>query len=622
MELAAQTIAKNTTNPAYINDFSSALLDGFYLREGETFNDAIARAAEAFCFGDYELAQRVYEAAWNGWFMFASPILSNAPVGSWDPIPEYEWLDDAIDLTKRYWKGETARSMPISCYALFVPDTIEGQIATSGEVAALSVSGGGVGLHNGIRAISKKAPGPIPYMKTVDALIGYYQQSGNRRGACAWYMDVSHPDIMEHIKFRIPSGGDAARKADNRKQFNCGVNVTDEFIEAVNKGTTFDLVDPHSGEVRDTLEARDLWEVILETRALTGEPYIFKTDTVNRALPQAQKDLGLSVMGSNLCSEITLPTNEDRTFVCCLSSLNVEKYDEWKDTTLVADLITYLDNVSQFFIENAPEALSKAAFSAKSERALGLGTMGWHYYLQSKSIPFEGGGLGSAMQETHKMYSNIQKQAITQSMKLGAERGEPSDMVGTGRRNSHVLAIAPNSNNSIIAGTSPAIEPVSGNAYSQSTRAGTFLVKNPHLEKVLRQYTVDMNMNGDSDKWIEAQWANIVGAGGSVQHLDYLSDHEKMVFKTAFEMDQHWLVEQADARQQYICQAQSLNLFFSSGADRTYFNSVHLKALNAPYVKTLYYSRMERGINADVVKEIERKAITDWSSDECKACEG
>lgn len=621
MELAAQTIAKNTTNPAYINDFSSALLDGFYLREGETFNDAIARASEAFCFGDYELAQRVYEAAWNGWFMFASPILSNAPVGSWDPIPEAEWVG-ATDLTARYWRGETARSMPISCYALFVPDTIEGQIATSGEVAALSVSGGGVGLHNGIRAISKKAPGPIPYMKTVDALIGYYQQSGNRRGACAWYMDVSHPDIMEHIKFRIPSGGDAARKADNRKQFNCGVNVTDEFIEAVNKGTTFDLVDPHSGEVRDTLEARDLWEVILETRALTGEPYIFKTDTVNRALPQAQKDLGLSVMGSNLCSEITLPTNEDRTFVCCLSSLNVEKYDEWKDTTLVADLITYLDNVSQFFIENAPEALSKAAFSAKSERALGLGTMGWHYYLQSKSIPFEGGGLGSAMQETHKMYSNIQKQAITQSMKLGAERGEPSDMVGTGRRNSHVLAIAPNSNNSIIAGTSPAIEPVSGNAYSQSTRAGTFLVKNPHLEKVLRQYTVDMNMNGDSDKWIEAQWANIVGAGGSVQHLDYLSDHEKMVFKTAFEMDQHWLVEQADARQQYICQAQSLNLFFSSGADRTYFNSVHLKALNAPYVKTLYYSRMERGINADVVKEIERKAITDWSSDDCMSCSG
>ncbi len=622
MELTAQTISKHDSNPAYINDFSSALLDGFYLRDGETFNDAIARASEAFCFGDYELAQRVYEAAYKGWFMFASPILSNAPKGHWDPIPNEEWQRNVKNLTSWYWKGETARSMPISCYALFVPDTIEGQISTSAEVAALSVSGGGVGLHNGIRAISKKAPGPIPYMKTVDALIGYYQQSGNRRGACAWYMDVSHPDIMEHIKFRIPSGGDAARKADNRKQFNCGVNVTDEFIEAVNKGTTFDLVDPHSGEVRETVEARELWETILETRALTGEPYIFKTDTVNRALPQAQKDLGLFVAGSNLCSEITLPANGERTFVCCLSSLNVEKYDEWKDTSLVADLITYLDNVSQFFIENAPPALAKAVFSAKSERALGLGTMGWHYYLQSKSIPFEGGGLGSAMQETHKMYSNIQKQAITQSMKLGAERGEPADMVGTGRRNSHVLAIAPNSNNSIIAGTSPAIEPVSGNAYSQSTRAGTFLVKNPHLEKVLRQRTIDMNMNGDSEKWIEAQWSSIVGAGGSVQHLDYLSEHEKNVFKTAFEMDQHWLVEQADARQQYICQAQSLNLFFSSGADRAYFNSVHLKALNAPYLKTLYYSRMERGINADVVKEIERKAITDWSSDECMSCSG
>lgn len=508
-----------------------------------------------------------------------------------------------------------------NCFAMYVPDTIDGQMDANKELAALSVAGGGVGLHNGIRATSNKAPGPIPYMKTMDGLIGYYQQSKNRRGACAYYMDVSHPDIIEHIRFRIPSGGDSSRKSDNRKQFHSAVNVTDEFIAAVLADKDFNLVCPHTGDVRETVKARDIWEEILETRALTGEPYIFKIDTANRALPKVQKDKGLSIKGSNICIEITLPSSEDRTFVCCLSSLNLEKYDEWQDTSLVADLVTYLDNVIQYFIEKAPEPLAKAVASAKAERAIGIGTMGWHYYLQSKGIPFEGGGFGSGVQQTHMIFSKIKAQAVEQTEKLAVLRGEPEDLVGSGRRNSHLFAIAPNSNNSVILGTSPSIEPVSGNTYSQSTRAGTFTVKNPYLDKLL--YSIALGLDGifEPDEWVTEQWRDIIAHDGSVQHLEYLSIEEKEVFKTAFEIDQHWLIEQADARQQYVCQSQSLNLFFPSGVSRTYYNSVHLKALTSEYVKSLYYSRMERGINADVVKEIERKVIEDWAGDDCVSCQ-
>jgi ribonucleotide reductase alpha subunit len=1331
-------IVQKGSNPEYINAFSSALLDGFYLKEGETFDDALARAAEAFCFGDYELAQRIYDAAWNGWFMFASPILSNAPKGSWkepDNLMEREWFDinDDTSYITNYFNGEDTNAMPISCltgdmpintyngikymsdlevgdlvlthtgnwkpveeiwtrqstndlyelvagtrstkikitgnhpvktnlgwirvdeldlnkhliavnntvnfrksqaykidlskvempkngnstsftelerplfvevdgelawalglwfaegsiardnkglgnglkitmsideqdiiedwiaiisdrfgvtgnlsvvtdkrgnswcngwvsgarlaryfdsefgpdaktkqipewiidldndmldlflggfidgdgsinmnndakitisnpyllggiynialklghpvsmnftgkkgkysttryvysltlrewqlsrnkktvsagvefedglvycpirsisklnendtvydirvaedhsfsvagvvvhncFAQVAPDTIVGQMDANRELAALSVAGGGVGIHNLIRATSDKAPGPIPYMKTMDGLIGYYQQSKNRRGACAYYMDVSHPDIVEHIRFRVPSGGDSARKSDNRKQFHSAVNITDAFIEAVLSDSEFNLVCPHSGEVRETVRARELWEEILEVRALTGEPYLMKIDTVNRALPESQKKKGLRVNGSNIClsgstrlltdnglvkiedldgktfnvfngdgemkpsfafktsekekvfrltlnngqvidltgnhilevrkvfgdknryheyvemeaqnmvgelvtpflgngywkgsyeineltaqlygfiqgdgtfekwddgkihavtirnsepevksfifdnedhfgynitiwsdgtirlagkefiygledfgfdfrtlpernlpesiwslsskltrsflnglfsangtamekynriahlgtceqlsvdlqnilialgfpayrtegepqeiewpngtytskpnfvvnisskwafekfqqeigflhnhkmiestlngwregtvrssrvksveyigefevydfnekethwgwangfkthncSEIVLPSDEERTFVCCLSSLNLEKYDEWADTTLVADLVTYLDNVIQYFIEKAPAALDKARYSALQERAIGIGTMGWHYYLQSKGISMEGGGFGSAIQQTHIMFSNIKQQAVEQTEKLAVLRGEPNDMIGSGRRNSHLLAIAPNSNNAIILGTSPAIEPISGNTYSHSTRAGTFMVKNPYLEKVLENIASTLD-EAERDEWLDRQWKDIISHDGSVQHLDYLTVEEKNVFKTAFEIDQHWLVEQADARQQYVCQAQSLNLFFPAGVDRNYFNSVHLKAMTAPYLKTLYYSRMERGINADVVKEIERKTITDWAGDDCVSCSG
>lgn len=626
------TIKKFDYQPSYINDFSKALLDGFYLKEGETFNDAIARASEAFCYGDYELAQRIYEAAHKGWFMFASPVLSNAPSGRWlQKVPNYEWKDfednpHHVSISEGYWEGEKSSSMPISCFALEVPDSIKGQMAANVELSALSVAGGGVGLHNSIRATTDKAPGPIPYMKTMDAIIGYYKQGKTRRGACAYYMDVNHPDIIEHIKFRIPSGGDSARKADNRVQFHHAVNVTDEFTQAVLNDEDFELVCPHTKEVKEVVKARMIWEEILEARALQGEPYLFKIDTANRALPQAQKDKGLKIKGSNICIEVTLPTDESRTFVCCLSSLNLAKYDEWKNTTLVTDLTRFLDNVIQYFIDNAPKELEKAVYSAKMERAIGIGTLSWHYYLQSKGIPMEGGGFGSAIQETHKIYKKIKEQAVAESRKLASERGEPSDMIGSGMRNSALMAIAPNSNNAIILGESPSIEPISGNAYSHSTRAGTFTVKNPHLGKRLEQYATDLGISEDKvEGWLEDQWKFIQKDNGSVQSLEYMSAHDKLVFKTGAEIDQHWIIEQSDARALHVCQSQSLNTFYPAGCDRAYFNSVHLKFLLAKYSKSMYYARMERGINADVAKEIERKAIADWkpeAGDDCAACSG
>lgn len=599
----------NQTEPEWVNDFSLKLLEGFYLKEDENVNQALARASTAFCYGDYSLAQRIYDYAYNGWFMFSSPVLSNAPKGRWVHISTSKPWNKQFK-----WEGDSPKAMPISCFALEVPDTIEGQMDANKELSALSVAGGGVGLHNSIRAVTKKSPASIPYMKTVDAIIGYYRQSSTRRGAAAYYQDVSHPDIIEHINFRDPSKGDPARKSDNRTQFHNAVNITDDFIKAVLEDLDWDLKCPHSGVVYETTKARDLWEEILEVRALTGEPYLFKIDTANRFLPQTQKDKGLRVKGSNICIEVTLPTDEERTFVCCLSSANVEYYDEWKDTSMIADLTTFLDNILEYFIEHAEESLSKAVYSAKQERAIGIGTMGWHYYLQRNKIPFESGGFGSAIQTTHKIYSDIKNKAVEQSLLLGKKRGEAPDMEGTGRRNSNLLALAPNSNNAIILSTSPSIEPVSSNCYSHATRAGTFQVKNKYLELLLEE----------KGKNTESVWKQIVKDNGSVRELDFLSDQEKELFKTAFEIDQHWVIEQAEERAKYVCQSQSLNVFFSGGTDRAYFNSVHLKFLKAEHLKSLYYCRMNKETKADTVKEISRKALQDWNNEgeECVACSG
>ena len=597
-------------NPEFLSDFSKTLLvEGEYIKGSETIPQALARPAVNFCYGDYELAQRIYDYAYEGFFMYASPVLSNATAGNWYPD---ETRDGA-----HYWHKSTfipikkPQGQPISCFAFEIPDTVEGQEDTIKELARLSVSGGGTGAHNSIRATTKKAPGPIPYMKLLDSAIGYFKQSGTRKGALAYYMDVDHPDIKEHIRFRVP-GGDSKRRSDNRNQFHTAVNLTDEFINAVIEDTDFDLKCPHSKKVYETVKARALWEDIVETRALTGEPFLMKTGLANLRMPETQKLLGLKIRGSNLCTEITLPTDELRTFVCCLSSLNLAKYAKWKDTRIVEDLIRFLDNVLQWFIDTAPSSLKKAKFSAERERALGLGSFGWHSFLQSEMIPFESGGFNSASQYAVTIHRLIKERATSESLRLGAERGEAPDMIGTGMRNSRLIAIAPNANSADIANTSPSVEPWYRNVFLKDTRAGMFTVKNPYLEKLLESL----------GKNTKAVWKDIDDHDGSVQHLDFLDPHQKKVFRCAMELDQHWLIEHANSRGPFICQAQSLNLFFPPGSYRQYVNSVHLKFLKASDVITLYYYRTERETKVDNVKEIQRQALIDWSGEECVACGG
>jgi ribonucleoside-diphosphate reductase alpha chain len=610
--VAYQGINIYKDDPKYITEFSKTLLDDFYKREDETISQALSRPAVAYCYGDYELAQRIYDYVYNGWFMYASPVLSNATRGVWEKAPALDFVEEWQ--THIFIEQEKRQGQPISCFAFDVGDTTVDQVNVLQELANLSLSGGGTGAHMSIRAIGGKAPGPIPYMKVMDGAIGYFRQGTTRKGAIAAYQYVTHPDIIEHIRFRRP-GGDSKRRSDNRQQFHNAVNLTDDFIAAVENDTMYDLVCPHSGKVHDTLRARDVWEEILETRALTGEPYLLKIDEANRKLPETQKALGLKIRGSNLCSEIVLPTDSERTFVCCLSSLNMEKFEEWKDTRIVQDLVRFLDNVLQSFIEEAPLNLHKAVYSATRERAVGLGTLGWHGYLQSKLIPFEGGGFNSAVQHTHKLYGIIAERAEEESRQLAKERGEPEDMKGTGLRNSRTTAIAPNANSADLLDTSPSIEPYFRNVFIKSTRAGNFTVKNRHLQKVLQKYGEDT----------DETWAAINANEGRVDSLEFLTDEEKLVFKTAMETDMHWVIEHAEHRGQALgkmFQAQSLNVYFPFGSSRKYANSVHRKFLNSPNVLTMYYYRSEREGIADNAKAIERRALVDWSGEDCVACSG
>ena len=580
------SIVVDYTRNNSMSEQAGTLLKDYYCLEGEDPQDAFARAATAFCKNDYDLAQRIYDYASKGWFMFSSPILSNAPK-----------------------EGEKIRGLPISCFLTYVPDTLHGLIDHSSELRWLSVKGGGVGGHwSDIRSTSDVAPSPIPFLKTVDADMTAYRQGTTRKGSYAAYMDVSHPDIIEFMNIRVPTGGDPDRKAFN---IHNAVNITDAFIEAVMTDAQWDLIDPNDQTVRESTSARGLWQRLLETRFRTGEPYLNFIDEANRKLPPAMLDKGLKIHGSNLCNEIHLPTSEDRTAVCCLSSVNLEHYDEWKDTTMVADLITMLDNVISFFCFHAPKELRKAVFSATQERALGLGAMGFHTYLQRKEVPWE-----SPMANTlnENMFAHIKAQAINQTVYLAAERGSCPDIEGV--RNSHLLAIAPNANSSILAGCSPSIEPWKSNAYTHRTRVGSHLVKNPYLDKVIKAHNPDI-------EWVEAQWKSIILSEGSVQHLKWLSDWHKDVYKTAFELDQRWVVDHAAARQPFICQGQSVNLFFPSGTDKAYVNEVHLRAFNKK-LKGLYYLRTSAGAKADNVSvKATRVALKDYADDdECLSCQG
>lgn len=596
------------------------LLKKYYSKDkGQTAQHALAKVSENFCYGDYELAQRLYDAASKGWFFFSSPPLSNAVEGYWKEGIDYNskefWKEENKEFRKSCWVGESPKAMPISCFLTYLGDSLDSQLKASDEIKRLSTVGGGTSLQSRIRATTDKAPGPIPFIKTVDGDMGYWRQSYNRRGSCAVYLDVDHPDIVEFIKMRTPSGGDANRKILNRSGVHHGVNFTRKFVEAVKNDTTYDLVCPHTKEVRETIRARYVWELFLDTRELTGEPYMWLIDNVNDALPDTQKNLGFRNNGSNLCSEVSLINNNDRTAVCCLSSVNLELYDEWKDTTLVQDLIIFLDNIIQWFIDYSEPFLERAAYSAMKERAVGLGGMGWANFLMKNNIPFEGGGFNSAIQWNHKIWKEIKNKAVEGSKQLASVRGEPDDMLGTGLRNSHLLAIAPNANSSILCNTSPSIEPLMSNAYTQKTRIGLMLVKNKYLEPVLEKYSLNT----------EEVWNKIVKENGSVRWIEELAEEEKAVFKTSWEIDQHWVVQQAEDRQEYVCQAASTNLFFMPGSDRAYINSVHLKALYSNVLKSLYYFRTASAGESDNVKETAKVEIKDWKQSEddgvCHSCQ-
>ncbi len=566
-----------------LSEQATQLLRDYYMLKSEVSpQEAFARASLAYCDGDYDFAQRIYDYASKQWFMFSSPVLSNAPKPK-----------------------ESFKALPISCFLTYVGDTLEDLIAHNTEVAWLSVKGGGVGGHwSDVRAVSDKAPGPIPFLKVVDSQMTAYKQGKTRKGSYAAYMDIDHPDIIEFINFKLPTGGDANRKCFNL--FNA-VNVTDKFMKRLEADEVIELKDPHTGLYRDRIRARELWERILETRFRTGSPYINFIDTANEAMPEALKQQGLKIHGSNLCNEIHLPTNKDRTAVCCLSSVNLEKFDDWRTTPMVRDLIRFLDNVLQAFIDNAPRDIVKAKISALRERSLGLGAMGFHGYLQKYNTPFES---PVAKSLNNRIFKHIKDEALLETKLLATKRGSPGDLFGTGVRNAHLLAIAPNANSSIICGCTASIEPVKSNAYVHRTRAGSHLIKNKYLATVLDKY----KMNN------EITWKSIINHEGSVQHLDNLTDYEKDTYKTAFELNQEWVIEHASDRQKYICQGQSVNLFFPAGSDKSYVNSVHIRAWKGK-LKGLYYLRTSSGNQAEKVgTQVQREALKD--SEECISCHG
>ncbi len=554
-------IATDAARDANLTDFGKETLIDRYLLPDETFQDLFARVADAYA-DDQEHAQRLYDYISNLWFMPATPVLSN---------------------------GGTGRGLPISCYLNSVEDSLEGIVGTWNENVWLASRGGGIGTYWGqVRGIGEpvglngKTSGIIPFVRVMDSLTLAISQGSLRRGSAACYIDVSHPEIEEFLEIRKPSG-DFNRKALN---LHHGVLLTDAFMEAVREGAEFDLLSPRDGSVRKTVDARSLFQKLVETRLATGEPYIVFSDTVNRMMPKHHRELGLKVSTSNLCSEITLPTGRDhlgndRTAVCCLSSLNLEKWDEWNgDKQFVEDVLRFLDNVLQDYIDRAPDEMARAKYSAARERSVGMGVMGFHSFLQAKGLPLEG---PMAKAWNLKMFQHISAKANEASMVLAKERGPCPDAeeMGAMERFSCKMAIAPTASISIICGgTSACIEPIPANIYTHKTLSGSFIVKNPYLEKLLRKKSKDST----------AVWNSILERGGSVQHLDFLSAEEKAVYKTSFEIDQRYLLEFAADRSPYIDQAQSLNLFIPADVDKWDLMMLHFRAWEKG-IKSLYYLR-------------------------------
>jgi len=553
-----------------------------------------------------EHSQRLYDYASNHWLSFSTPILSF---------------------------GRSSRGLPISCFLNYIEDTAEGLVDNLSETNWLSMLGGGVGIGFGIRSADDKSTGIMPHLKIYDASSLAYRQGRTRRGSYAAYLDISHPDIIPFLEMRKPTGDPNVRCLN----LHHGINITDDFMAIIEKcmldpdfDDSWKLIDPHSNEVREVVSAKMLWQMILELRMHTGEPYIHYIDTSNRMLPQHLKDKGLKVNQSNLCSEIILPTDKHRTAVCCLSSLNLETYDEWKDHPLfLRDTAEMLDNVLQYFIDNANASIERARYSASCERSIGIGALGFHAYLQRQGIPFEG---VMAKVTNNQIFKNIRTKLDVANLELGNQRGEAPDAIGTGQRFSHLMAVAPNASSSIIMGnTSPSIEPYRANAYRQDTLSGSHLNKNRWLDKVIMKHLdpeggVVLTPKGEEE--YADIWSSIIANDGSCQHLDILTDDEKAVFKTSMEIDQRWVIELASDRQQYIDQAQSLNLFFRPDAHIKYIHAIHFMAWKKG-LKTLYYCRSEKIGKADKVsKKIERQVIKELdmaeiaAGNDCIACEG
>ena len=543
-------------------------------------------------------AQRLYDYSSKHWLSYSTPILSY---------------------------GRTKYGLPISCFLSWIPDTAKGLVDTLSETNWLSMLGGGVGVGFGIRSAGDKSTGVMPHLKTYDSSSLAYRQGNTRRGSYAAYLDISHPDILLFLEMRKPTGDQNMRCLN----LHHGINISDDFMKIIERcmidptaDDRWELKNPGSKEVKEVVSAKELWQRIIETRMQTGEPYLHFVDTANRALPEFLKNKGLKINQSNLCIEIELPTNEDRTAVCCLSSLNLELFDEWEnDELFIKDVAEMLDNVLTFFINKAPDEISRAKYSAMMERSIGVGALGFHAYLQKNNVPFEN---FMAKSLNNKIFSHIREALDKANIELGAERGEAPDAIGTGKRLSHVMAIAPNASSSILMGnTSPSIEPFKANCYRQDTLSGSSMNKNKFLDKIIR----DM-CNENSKLDYQEIWSSIISNNGSIQDIDLFDDWTKSVFKTAIEIDQRWIIDHAATRQQYIDQGQSINVFFRPDTSVKYLHAVHFSAWKKG-LKGLYYCRSEKIINADKVSQkIERKVIEELdikslvNEEECLACSG
>ena len=587
------------TRDSRLTEFGKETLRDRYLLPGESYQDLFSRVASAYA-DDAAHAQRLYDYISNLWFMPATPVLSN---------------------------GGTGRGLPISCYLNSVSDSLEGIVGTWNENVWLASRGGGIGTYWGhVRGIGEpvglngKTSGIIPFVRVMDSLTLAISQGSLRRGSAACYLDIDHPEIEEFLEIRKPSG-DFNRKALN---LHHGVLLTDAFMEAVRDGAEWQLKSPKDGSVRGTLDARALFQKLVETRLATGEPYIIFIDHVNKAMPKHHRELGLKVTTSNLCSEITLPTGRDhlgndRTAVCCLSSLNMETWEEWKDDKqFIEDVMRFLDNVLTDYIDRAPEEMARAKYASMRERSVGLGVMGFHSFLQARGIPFEG---AMAKSWNLRIFKHISAKVNEVSMLLATERGACPDAEERGvmERFSCKTAIAPTASISIICGgTSACIEPIPANVYTHKTLSGSFSIRNPHLEKLL----IEKAKNSD------AVWNSILEQGGSVMHLDFLTPDEKDVFKTSFEIDQRWLIELAADRTPYIDQATSLNLFIPADVEKWDLLMLHFRAWELG-VKSLYYLRSKSiqragfagGVEADNTAEAPKFELETTNYDECLACQ-